>query len=116
MPKRPTNVSSLSAKRNDQADISARQFVACEARPVVVFDGLGDLGRLAVVTRVVAAHDALQLGKFADHVGQQVGLGEQGGPICLLPQGCSCGKAAVAIAFAIARTRVVRSPCVPSFA
>ena len=29
-----------------------------------------------VVLRVVAAHQALQLGKFADHVGGQVGLGE----------------------------------------
>jgi hypothetical protein len=27
--------------------------------------------------RVVAAHDALQLGELADHVGQQVGLGQQ---------------------------------------
>ena len=29
--------------------------------------------------RVVAAHDALQFGELADHVGQQVGLGQQGG-------------------------------------
>ena len=27
--------------------------------------------------RVVAAHDALQFGELADHVGQQVGLGQQ---------------------------------------
>jgi hypothetical protein len=34
-------------------------------------------GRLAFVQRVVAAHDALQFGELAHHVGQQVGLGQQ---------------------------------------
>lgn len=33
-----------------------------------------DFFRLAVVARVVGAHRALQLGEFADHVGEQVGL------------------------------------------
>jgi hypothetical protein len=32
---------------------------------------------LAVMLRVIAAHHALQLGKFADHAGCQVGLGQQ---------------------------------------
>jgi hypothetical protein len=48
---------------------------------VLVANRGGDLGRLAVVGRVVAAHDPLQLGKLADHVGQQVGLGQQRGAI-----------------------------------
>ena len=37
------------------------------------------------VARVVAAHDALQLGEPADHVGQQVGLGQAGGFQRLVP-------------------------------
>ena len=41
---------------------------------------------LAVVARVVAAHHALQLGELADHVGQQVGLGQLRGAIGLLRQ------------------------------
>ena len=32
------------------------------------------LSRLAVVPCVVSPHDALQLGEFADHVGQQIRL------------------------------------------
>ena len=60
--------------------------VAGEARLVVVFDRVGHRRRLAVVARVVAAHDALQLGELADHVGQQVGLGEQRGAVGLRGQ------------------------------
>ena len=44
----------------------------------MVFNRVGHLGRQAVVERVVAPHDALQLGKLADHVGHQIGLGELG--------------------------------------
>ncbi len=29
--------------------------------------------------RVITPHDALQLGEFANHVGQQIGLGQQRG-------------------------------------
>ena len=39
---------------------------------------------LAVVPRVVAPHRALQLGKLAHHVGDEIGLGEQRGTIGLL--------------------------------
>jgi len=46
-----------------------RKRIACEARPVVLLDRGRDRGRFAVVLRVVAAHEALQLGKFADHLG-----------------------------------------------
>ena len=35
-------------------------------------DGIGDLDRFAVVQRVVAAHDALQLGELPDHAGHEV--------------------------------------------
>ena len=42
----------------------------------MILDGIGHSSRQTVVQRVVTAHDALQFGEFADHVGQQVGLGE----------------------------------------
>ncbi len=42
--------------------------------------------RLAVVLRVVAAHQALQLGKLADHVGGQIGLGESRGALGVRPE------------------------------
>ena len=40
--------------------------------------GLHHAVGLAVAGRVVGAHDALQLGEFAHHVGAQVGLGQHG--------------------------------------
>src|SRR2546426_1454186 len=49
--------------------------VAGEARAVMLLDRIGDFARLVVVHRVVASHDALQLRKFADHGGDQIGLG-----------------------------------------
>ena len=52
----------------------------------MVFDGEGDVFGEAVMARVVAAHHALQLGEFAHHVGQQVGLGQLGGLIGRLGQ------------------------------
>src|SRR5262249_36284805 len=54
----------------------ARQLVPGEARVVVTLYRVGDLLRFAVVEGVVASHYSLQLGKFADHVGQQIGLGK----------------------------------------
>ena len=69
----------LVGQRNDGADLAARQTVAGEARLVMILDGVGDIDGKAVMQRVVAAHDALQFGEFADHVGQQVGLGQQCG-------------------------------------
>ena len=67
----------LVRERHGLRDAAFGQRVAGEARPVVLRDRIGDVGRLAVVLRVVAAHRALQLGKLADHVGGQVGLREQ---------------------------------------
>ncbi len=42
-------------------------------------DGMADVRCLAVMHRVVAAHDALQLGELADHAGGEVRLAEAGG-------------------------------------
>ena len=47
----------------------------------MLLDGIGHLARLAVVQRVIASHDALQLGKLADHSGEQIGFREPGGSL-----------------------------------
>ena len=67
----------LVGQRDAHADVAARQLVAGEARLVVVLDGEGDVVGKTVVQRVVAPHDALQFGELADHVGEQVGLGQE---------------------------------------
>jgi hypothetical protein len=95
-----------------QADIAARQLIAGEARLVVVLDRIRDIGRLAVVQRVVAAHDALQLGELADHVGQQVGLGQHRSAVGGIRQGLAANLEPMARAKAA--TRSTRSPWVPS--
>jgi hypothetical protein len=46
---------------------------------------------LAVGERVVAAHDALQLGELAHHVGDEVGLGQQRGALGLRDVGAELG-------------------------
>ena len=58
---------------------SGWQGVTGETRPVVFFDGLCYFGVFTVVTGVILAHAALQFGKLADHVGEQVGLGQARG-------------------------------------
>ena len=57
----------------------------------------------AVVARVVAAHRALQFREFADHVGDQIGLGEPRGRVGLAPL-----RRCAAIARAIPRARRAR--------
>ena len=69
----------LVRERDARADARLGQRVAGEARTVVRLDRAGDRLGLAVVTRVVRAHDALQLGELADHPGEEVGLAEAGG-------------------------------------
>ena len=76
MPNRPTSVSSLSASATQVPTADDGQQVFREARPVVLLDGAGDVGRLAVVLSVVAPHQALKLGELADHLGAQIGLGQ----------------------------------------
>ena len=52
----------------------------------MVFNRIGHSRTQPVVERVVTAHGALQLGELADHVGHQIGLGQQRGLIGLLRQ------------------------------
>ena len=47
----------------------------------MILDRGGDGGILALQHRIFAAHEALQLGEFADGFGAQVGLGEHDGAI-----------------------------------
>jgi hypothetical protein len=54
-----------------------------KTRLVMVFDGLCQRFTQPVMAGIVAAHDALQLGKLADHVRQQIGLGQAGGGVDL---------------------------------
>ena len=66
----------LVSQRHHHAGQVARQFIAGKARFVVIFDGRRHFGVFTVVQGVVAAHDALQLGELADHVGHQISLGQ----------------------------------------
>ena len=56
--------------------IVARQRVPRKTRFVMVFNRVGHFQGQAIIERVIAAHGALQFGKFPHHVGDQVGLGE----------------------------------------
>ena len=71
----------LVGERHALRDRPLRQRVAGEARPVVLLDRRRDVRRLAVVLGVVTAHEALQFGKFADHVRDEVGLRELRGAL-----------------------------------
>ena len=57
----------------------------------MVFNGLGHVLTQAIVARVVAAHDALQLGELTHHVGQQIGFGQLRGGVNRLHKGCVFG-------------------------
>ncbi len=76
----------LVGQRHHQAHLVTGQVVTRKAGLVVVFNGFGHITAQAIVAGIVAAHDALQLGEFADHVGQQIGLGQACGLLGLLGQ------------------------------
>jgi hypothetical protein len=80
MPKKPTSESSLVGQCGSTGNVACGQCVAGKARPVVLFDGVGNHRQTAFVQQVIAAHDSLQFREFANHVGQQVDLGEQRRP------------------------------------
>ena len=101
----------LVGQRDRLRDGARGQRVARVARQVVLGDRVGDLGRFAVVLRVVAAHRALQLRKFADHVGDQIGLRQQRRAV---GERRRPRRASGAMRDATRRSRAVRSACVPS--
>ena len=76
MAQKPTSVSSLSASATATDDRVGRHAVGRAERLVVLLDGARDRRVLALQLRVIAAHQPLQLGELADHLGDEVGLGE----------------------------------------
>ncbi len=101
----------LVGERHRDGDRIARHPVGGAERLVMLLDGRADAVVLALERRVFAAHQALELGELADHLGDEVGLGETGGALG------SAGSAPTRVArsFASAAMRAIRSPCVPSF-
>jgi hypothetical protein len=85
MANRPASVSSLSASATT-TPTSLRGSASPAKRGGSGLRWRSRRRRPAVVARVVAAHDALQLGELADHVGQQVGLGQARGDIGVVRQ------------------------------
>ena len=77
----------LVGQRHGHTHSAPRQRVAGKAWLVVVFNGVGHGLGQSIVERVVAAHGALQLGELADHVGHEIGLGQQCGLVGLVDQG-----------------------------
>jgi hypothetical protein len=80
MPKIPIKVSSRSAPE-DRAHVAVGELFAGVARLVVLEDRRRHRCRLARGERVLATHDSLQLGELAHHAGDEVGLGQRGGPL-----------------------------------
>jgi hypothetical protein len=64
----------LVGQRHALCNRAVRQRIPGEPGPVVLFDGGGHVRGRAVVLRVVAPHEALQLREFSDHVRDQIGL------------------------------------------
>ena len=68
------------------ARVVAWQFIARKAGLVMVFDGQSHAVAQALGAGIVAAHDALQLGKFAHHIGEQIGFCQSRGFLHLAVQ------------------------------
>ena len=66
----------LVGERNGHSNRARRHAVGRALRAVMVLDGRRDGGAFALVGGVVAAHQALQLGEFANHAGDEIGLGQ----------------------------------------
>ena len=76
----------LVGQRHHQAHQVARQLIARKAGFVVVFNRIGQVAAQTIMARIVAAHNALQLGELTHHVGQQIGLGQARNLLGLLGQ------------------------------
>ena len=60
-----------------------RHAIRWALRFPVIFACSGDRAVFTLCQRIIFAHQALQLGKFADHFGEQVGLRQQRCSFCL---------------------------------
>ena len=81
MAKKPTRVSSLSARATATRQRRGRHGVGRALRLVVVADGVGDGVGMAEGAGIIAAHHALQFRELADHAAGQIGLGQTGGAL-----------------------------------
>ena len=66
----------LVGKGDDHAHRRGWAIITRAKRSVMFGDRVGDPLALAVMERVIAAHDPLQFGELADHASRQIGLGE----------------------------------------
>ena len=66
----------LVGERDGGRDGIGRNAVARPLRLVMIFDRRRDVGGFALRLRVILAHQPLQFGEFADHFGDEIGLGE----------------------------------------
>ena len=79
--KTPARMSARSAIASARPVGVGGKPVAGVARQILFLDGSGHRGRLAVLSGVVITHAPLQLRELAHHLGQQVGLRQQGGAL-----------------------------------
>ena len=70
-------MSSLVGDADDGPFVGFGKLAARRGGEVVLVDGLGDDRISPLQKGVFAPHDPLKFGEFADHLGVQVGLGEQ---------------------------------------
>ena len=75
--KKPTRRVELVGERDGDADRGARAAGRSGPAERSARRSRRDLGLLAVMQRVMPAHDALQLRELADHAGDQIGLAQQ---------------------------------------
>ena len=78
MAQKPTSVSILSASATATETGSVGTRSDGTERLVMLFDGRGDARMLALQRGVIASHQSLQLGKFADHLGDKIRLRQTG--------------------------------------
>ena len=77
----------LVGKRDGDGNGITGHIVRRTDRLVMRGNGVGDLGVLLLLERVVAAHHPLQLGELADHAADQIGFGQHGHPLGVIGSG-----------------------------
>src|SRR5258708_789329 len=66
----------LVSERDTDGNRFSRDAIVRAQRLVVLLYGEGDRSRLTLCTRVISSHQSLQLGEFANHFGDEIGLGQ----------------------------------------